>query len=76
MIFHESVTYQLFTYRNVGPRPIAAVLLHFAVPQIPKPFFPFGVLSRSRFFSIFFPTQPAPDKTGVIPAVLPVKGLR
>ena len=33
-------------------------------------------LAEDVFLSIFFPTQPAPFKTGVIPAVLPVKGLR
>jgi len=33
-------------------------------------------LAEDIFLSIFFPTQPAPFKTGVIPAVLPVKGLR
>jgi len=33
-------------------------------------------LAEDVFLSIFFPTQPAPLKTGVIPAVLPVKGLR
>jgi hypothetical protein len=38
--------------------------------------FPFGVLGRNRLPFIFLSTQPAPDKTGVIPAVLPVKGLR
>jgi len=33
-------------------------------------------LAEDLFLSIFFPTQPAPLQTGVIPAVLPVKGLR
>jgi hypothetical protein len=33
-------------------------------------------LAEAVFCPIFFSTQPAPDKTGVIPAVLPVKGLR
>ena len=33
-------------------------------------------LAEDVFLFIFFPTQPAPFKTGVIPAVLPVKGLR
>jgi hypothetical protein len=33
-------------------------------------------LAEDVLLSIFSPTQPAPFKTGVIPAVLPVKGLR
>ena len=33
-------------------------------------------LAEDVFFSIFFPTQPAPLEGGVIPAVLAVKGLR
>ena len=33
-------------------------------------------LAEGVFLSIVFPTQPAPFKAGVIPAVLPVKGLR
>jgi len=32
-------------------------------------------LAEDILLSIFFPTQPAPLQTGVIPAVLPVKGL-
>jgi hypothetical protein len=33
-------------------------------------------LAEDVFLSIFSPTQPAPFQAGVIPAVLPVKGLR
>jgi hypothetical protein len=59
---------------NIGLSPPFPSFSVFAQPE-PNTF-PFGVLGRSRLPFIFFSTQPAPNKTGVIPAVLPVKGLR
>jgi len=51
---------------------VCQVFLLVHSPGLPR----FRILSGGRSPHHFFSTQPAPFTTGVIPAVLPVKGLR